>query len=60
MISLQKERFSSLKSSTVVVKFCDVIVRPARSWRDLAYTVYVETDANSAVAIMVTTAPGLT
>ena len=40
MISLQNERFSSLNSSTVAVKFCDVIVSPARSGRDLAYTVY--------------------
>ena len=40
MISLQKERFSSLNSSTVAVKFCDVIVRPARSGRNLAYTMY--------------------
>ena len=40
MISLQKERFSSLNSSTVAVNFCDVIVRPARSGRDLAYTMY--------------------
>jgi len=48
MISLQKERFSSLSSSTVVVKFCDVIVCAAQSERDCSVT-------TRAIQIIITT-----